>query len=139
LFFDHGGDFLDGADHGAERFLDADAVDFTEHVEEFAFNRVEEADESWNQPALHRVAFEVLDGMQRDLAVETVLQVAPGELGNEDFVLERADGKRKGIGGDRDRGAGDFGNHADSGQWSEVRGIGLGCRGSGVRSWLAES
>lgn len=119
LFFDHRGHFLDGADHGAQSFFDANAVDFAEHVEEFAFDRAQKPDEARDEAAPHRVAFEVFDGVEADLAAELVLQVAAREFRNEDFVLERADGECERIGSEGNGGAGDFGDHS-------VRGRGLG-------------
>ena len=111
MFFDHRGDFLDGADHCAQRFFHADAVDFAKQVEKLAFDRAQEADEARDEPALHRVAFEVLDRVQADFAAELVLQIAAGKFGDQDFVLKRADGERESIGCDGDGDAGDFGDH----------------------------
>ena len=104
MFFDHRGHFLDRPDHRPQRFFHADAVDLAEQIEKLPLDRAQKADQPRDQPALHRVAFEVLDRVQADLAAELVLQLPSGEFGDQDFVFERADGKRERVGRDGDRG-----------------------------------
>ena len=49
--------------------------------------------------------------METDLAVELVLQVAPGELRNQDLVLERTDGESERVAGNGYGDAGNLGDH----------------------------
>ena len=102
---------MDRAHHRAEGLLHADAVDLAEQLEELALDGIEEPDQPRGHAAGHLVAFEILDGVQASLAADLGLQLAPGELGDEHFVLEGADGEREHVAGDGDGRAGDFGDH----------------------------
>ena len=96
LLLDGRGHFLDRPDHRPQGLLHPHAVDRAEQLEELPLDLAEEADQPRRHAALHRVAFEVLDRVQADLLAELALQLAAGELGNEDLVLEGPDARASG-------------------------------------------
>src|SRR5438132_2013975 len=70
---------------------------------------------------MHRVPFQILDRVQADFLPHFVLQLSPGELGNQYLVFERADLQDQLVLIDPQQLAGDFGD--------QVRGWGLGTGG----------
>ncbi len=90
LILDRGGHFAHWPHHCAQGLLHADAVDLAEQVEKFPFDGGQKADQPRSEPAVHRIALEIVDRVQTDFAAHLVLQLPPGELGNEHFVFERA-------------------------------------------------
>ena len=104
LLFDGRGHFAHRADHGPQRLLHAHAVDRAEQLEELALDLGQKADQPRRQPALHRVAFQIFDRVQADSPRRSWrLQLPARELGNQDFVFERADAQRQRVFGQREQ------------------------------------
>ena len=80
-------------------------------LEELALDLADEADQPRRHATMRGVAFEVLDRVQTDLLADLLLQVPPGEFGNEDFVLERVYAERERVFLQGDQTACDFGDH----------------------------
>ena len=90
LLFDRRGHVLDRPGHRPQGLPHPHAVDRAKKLEKLPLHFAQEADQPGRHAALHRIAFEVLDGEEADRAAHLVLQVAAGELGNEHLVLEAA-------------------------------------------------
>ncbi|MEY3176709.1 MAG: hypothetical protein RLZZ436_4623 [Planctomycetota bacterium] len=107
LFFDGNGDFADGADHGAKRFFDTDAVDGADLFEEFEFRIVHETDDAGCKPALLWVTFEEFDGAKADFLVELGLQLSADDIREQDFIVEASDAYGGSLFGKCDKRSGD--------------------------------
>ena len=97
LLLDGRGHLFHRPDHGAQGLFHAHAVDGAEQLEKLPFDLAQKADQPGRHPALHRIAFEILDRVQADFLVDLILQAAAGELGNQYLVLERADAEREHV------------------------------------------
>ena len=111
LLFDGNGNLAHRTDHRSQSSLHTDAVHRADALEEFLLRIVEEADQTRRQSApLLRISFEVLDGPQADVLIETPLKLSPHELWNEDLVLERPNRQRRFAAGEMNQSAGDAGD-----------------------------
>jgi hypothetical protein len=110
LLLDGHGYLADRADHRPERLLHAHPVHRAEQLEKLPLRLGQKTYKPRCQPALHRIAFEIFNRVQADLLPDLLLQLPPGELGNQHLVLEGPDLQRGNVVLQGGQWAGDFGD-----------------------------